>query len=989
MSKFLRLLSVLMLVSPSLIKAQNQLSPEYFKTLFKRNAAVIGIAENDLSNWRISDAHYDKSSGITFIYLQQTYLGIDIDKAINSLSFKNEKFITGNLEQLKNLTPLNKITAPSVDAKTALLATAGNLNTTIKTLAIPLRTIAESHTYIFDKLGISYNEIPVKLTWIRNNDNTLQLVWQTTISFDENNALWQISVDASNGRVINKTNLTVYEQGFEKLKKPHQIIVLDDNDQNFEDNSITDLKTINSSKYNVISYPTESPLYGNPVLETNPWTRNNDQDANTLKWNNDGSSDYKTLRGNNVFVQQDLDSNNNTSGFSASSSTNAPDLNFNFNFNNTADPTLSPTASFDETNLFYWDNLMHDMIYQYGFDEKAGNFQGSNLSRGGKGGDYVLADAQDGGGKGTHIDNANMSTPVDGFSPRQQMYLWFGTPLKGFYINSPGSVKGEQFNQEGSVSDKNKLAQKGPVTSDIVIYKNSSHPDSSNGCDAASNASALNGKIAYVDRGNCDFVIKFHNAQSAGAKALIVGNVSPNDPRYTNGGNVLINMGPGINGVDNTITIPGVFTIYNVAREIKILGSGNVNATLSNSPLIDGELDNTIPTHEYTHGISNRLIGGPQNVSCLQNNEQMGEGWSDWYALMMTQDWAKASVTGNHIRFIGTYAAGFDTVYLGGIRTYPYSTSFLYNPWTYDSLKKIKPIQGSPDEHTIGEIWTVMLWDMTWNLIKDYGISQNIFNATGTGGNIIALKLVTQGLKLTKCSPGFVDARDGILNADTALFGGKYSKDIWAAFAKRGLGYSAKEGSSNNNNDGVPAYDVPSAVLPVTFGTFTAQKQNNTSLLKWTTEEESNTDKFIIERSGNGRTYTSIGEVQAAGNSTLETAYQLIDQHPLNGNNIYRIKEMDKEGRFNLSDLRSLNFADIKPYIQISPNPANNIVTIKIPDNTQNLTVRLLSTNGQLISNKVLDGETLTFDVSKLAAGVYNITIDGKDYSAKYKLIIQ
>ena len=130
---------------------------------------------------------------------------------------------------------------------------------------------------------------------------------------------------------------------------------------------------------------------------------------------------------------------------------------------------------------------------------------------------------------------------------------------------------------------------------------------------------------------------------------------------------------------------------------------------------------------------------------------------------------------------------------------------------------------------------------------------------------------------------------------------------------------------------------------------FTAQKQSNTSLLKWTTEQESNTDKFIVERSGDGRTYTSIGEVKAAGNSTIENAYQLTDQHPINGNNIYRIKEMDKEGRFNLSDLRSLNFADLKPYIQISPNPATNIVTIKIPGNTQNLTVRLLSTGGQLI----------------------------------------
>ena len=608
-----------MLMSPSLVRAQDLSSPEYFKNVFKKNAAVLGIVENDLNNWRISDAHYDKSTGVTFIYLQQTYLGIDIDKAVNSLSFKNQKFITGHLEQLKDFKLISKTATPSIDAKTALFAAAGNINATIKTIAIPLRTITESHTYIFDKLGISYNEIPVKLVWLRDEENNLQLVWQATISTDEKNALWQINVDASTGKIVSKKNLTVYEQATNKLNKPHQIIVLDDNDEQIAGiNSVQNLKAINSSKYNVIAYPTESPLYADPSLETNPWKRNNNQQANTVKWNSDGTTDYKTLRGNNVFVQQDLDSNNNTAGFSASSSTNVPDLNFNFSFDPTADPTVSPTASFGETNLFYWDNLMHDMIYQYGFDEGAGNFQKNNLSGGGNGNDFLYADAQDGAGEGTRIDNANMSTPVDGFSPRQQMYLWYASLLKGFYINNPGSIKGEQFNRESALSNKNKLAQKGPVISNIIIYKNSAHQDSSNACDAASNASALNGNIAYIDRGNCDFVTKFHNAQAAGAKAVIVGNVSANDPRYPNdGGNVLITMGAGANGVDNTITIPGVFTVYNVAKEIKNLGSGNVNATLSNSPPIDGEIDNTIPTHEYTHGISNRLIGGPQNVCML------------------------------------------------------------------------------------------------------------------------------------------------------------------------------------------------------------------------------------------------------------------------------------------------------------------------------------------------------------------------------------
>ena len=64
------------------------------------------------------------------------------------------------------------------------------------------------------------------------------------------------------------------------------------------------------------------------------------------------------------------------------------------------------------------------MSYQYGFDEASGNFQEDNISRGGDGSDYLDADAQDGGGNGTHLNNANFSTPADGSNPRMQMYLW-------------------------------------------------------------------------------------------------------------------------------------------------------------------------------------------------------------------------------------------------------------------------------------------------------------------------------------------------------------------------------------------------------------------------------------------------------------------------------------------------------------------------------------------------------------------------------------
>jgi hypothetical protein len=355
------------------------------------------------------------------------------------------------------------------------------------------------------------------------------------------------------------------------------------------------------------------------------------------------------------------------------------------------------------------------------------------------------------------------------------------------------------------------------------------HPDSSNACGSPANASEISGKIAYIDRGSCNFTVKYHNAQQAGAIGIIVGNVSPTDPRYEPIGNAADTRGNSLltmsaDQPDNSITIPGVFIQYDTAKKIKALGSGNINATLQATPNIDGSLDNTIHTHEYTHGISNRLIGGPQNVNCLKNLEQMGEGWSDWYALMITQNWANSSITGDHIRTIGNYAIGLDSN-SAGIRVYPYSTNFDYDPWTYDSLKALGgTIFNPPDEHTIGEIWTTMLWDMTWNLISKYGISQNIFDATGAGGNVIALHLVTQGMKLTKCSPGFVDARDGILDADTLLFGGKYSFDIWKAFAKRGLGYSAKQGTSTSTTDGTSAYDPAACSSPRNFQLTLLQK---------------------------------------------------------------------------------------------------------------------------------------------------------------------
>lgn len=219
------------------------------------------------------------------------------------------------------------------------------------------------------------------------------------------------------------------------------------------------------------------------------------------------------------------------------------------------------------------------------------------------------------------------------------------------------------------------------------------------------------------------------------------------------------------------------------------------------NPDKDGDLDNGIIAHEYGHGISTRLAGGPNNSSCLSGNEQQGEGWSDWFALMTTIEPGDLATDG---RGIGTYARNQPTTG-AGIRTYRYSTNMAINPHTYDDIKT----EAVP--HGVGSVWCAMLWDLTWAYIDKYGFDPDLYN--GTGGNNKVMQLVLDGLKLQPCGSGFVDSRNALLAADIASTGGDNQCLIWEVFARRGLGASAIQGTSGSRLDGTEAFDMPLAYI--------------------------------------------------------------------------------------------------------------------------------------------------------------------------------
>src|SRR5690606_4782939 len=143
----------------------------------------------------------------------------------------------------------------------------------------------------------------------------------------------------------------------------------------------------------------------------------------------------------------------------------------------------------------------------------------------------------------------------------------------------------------------------------VLIADDDSGPstDPNDGCDNITNGGALNGKIAVIRRGECEFGFKVLAAQNNGAVAAIIVNNVAGDPPL---------MGGGVVGCQ--VTIPA-FAISNVDGEpiITLLGGGgSVNGTINgtNVPVSrDGDLDTEVVVHEYGHGISTRLTGGPAN----------------------------------------------------------------------------------------------------------------------------------------------------------------------------------------------------------------------------------------------------------------------------------------------------------------------------------------------------------------------------------------
>ena len=202
---------------------------------------------------------------------------------------------------------------------------------------------------------------------------------------------------------------------------------------------------------------------------------------------------------------------------------------------------------------------------------------------------------------------------------------------------------------------------------------------------------------------------------------------------------------------------------------------------LTTLPSANGGDDAEVVYHEYTHGLSNRLVLFPDGTSGLSNQQgnSMGEGWSDWYAEDFLNNLGfKPDTAGDRRRRHGRRSrspgsCGPSRSTARSAHRLPACGSQDAGPGGY-TYGDFGDVAGFPEVHADGEIWAETLWQIRQTL-----------------GPAVAETLVTRGMELSPGAPSYLDMRNAIIQADLVNFAGANETTLWSIFAERGMGYFA------------------------------------------------------------------------------------------------------------------------------------------------------------------------------------------------------
>lgn len=186
-----------------------------------------------------------------------------------------------------------------------------------------------------------------------------------------------------------------------------------------------------------------------------------------------------------------------------------------------------------------------------------------------------------------------------------------------------------------------------------------------------------------------------------------------------------------------------------------------------------------------------------------------------------------------------------------------------------------------------------------------------------------------------------------------------------------------------------------SIILPVEMLYFDGYAENNHNVLNWTTASESNSKKFVVEKSMNGGAFYVIGEVEAAGQSNQNIEYSFVDTDVANtSKSFYRLRQVDFDGQKAYSDVIAINRSFSTFEIDVAPNPTKGIFDLSINSWEEELvTIEIIDYAGRIISSdlyEVNEGRTKhSLNIETLNAGIYFVKITNEEGIYSLKKIIK
>ena len=612
-----------------------------------------------------------------------------------------------------------------------------------------------------DDAALGNNDKPqlsnVRVQAIYAHDSKQDLVpaWQYEIRLAHGlrNTLWQLVV-SENGELLSKRSLTrnaaysyrVYGDSSSALPYPHRPF-----DGPFGDQTprlATDpAPTVYIAQNNLL-------IDNLSVDQNDPWLPDN----------------TTVLSGNHADVYLDVSGGDGFSGGADRRVSTSSAGQFHYSFDGNQDVRSSTNnQNAAMVQAFYVSNWLHDFFYDAGFVEIEGTAQLSNYGRTNASleNDRLLIEVQDFDG----TNNANISVPVDGGSPVMQVFLFDGPTTHSVTVS--GALNASYANGRASFGPGNF-----DQTGQLVLMRDGVAPNETDGCETLTNAAELAGRIALVDRGNCNFIDKVNRAQQAGALAVLVAN-------NTTG---TLTMGLP-DGTQPTITIGSLLVSLADAAAIKAaMANGVVNATLTRTTAtpIDGALDSALVAHEWGHYLNNRLI----IIGDGSQANGMDEGWADFVAMLALSRPSDASALTGAYGFSGYATNDF----YNGLRRFPYSADLDINGLSFRHISNgIHLPNGSAgtnnsEVHNTGEVWASALWDAYLLLLQQHGFAE--------AQDRMRHYLVAGQIATTE-NPDFLQARTAQLDAVAAINPADVTL-FQQAFAKRGMGINAVAPSKAN-----------------------------------------------------------------------------------------------------------------------------------------------------------------------------------------------